>query len=113
MTDSISAIGHAGASQHASRAAGIDAASVAEPSAVAVGAAGTEALLARVHAGIVEARALGAEAQRAAALVRSGTGSDVEGVMLATRKADAAFRMLEAVRNAMIEAYSQANGVRA
>jgi flagellar hook-basal body complex protein FliE len=33
--------------------------------------------------------------------------------MLATRKADAAFRMLEAVRNAMIEAYSQANGVRA
>ena len=58
-------------------------------------------------------RALGAEAERAAALVRSGESSDVEGVLLATRKADAAFQMLQAVRNAMLEAYAQVRDIRA
>jgi flagellar hook-basal body complex protein FliE len=44
--------------------------------------------------------------------MRSGSGSDVEGVLLATRQADAAFRMLEAARNAMLEAYARMDGLR-
>jgi flagellar hook-basal body complex protein FliE len=39
--------------------------------------------------------------------VRAGDAPDVEGIILATRKAEAAFRMLEAVRNATFEAYAQ------
>ena len=61
----------------------------------------------RIAVGIDRARALGIEAERAAASVRPGDAQDVEGILLATRKADAAFRMLEAVRNAMLEAYAQ------
>lgn len=63
------------------------------------------ALLAGASARLDEARALGNEAARAASDARSA--SDVEGVLLATRKADAAFRMLEAARNAMLEAYGR------
>jgi flagellar hook-basal body complex protein FliE len=35
---------------------------------------------------------------------------DVEGILRATMKADAAFRMLEAARNAMLEAYARTAG---
>ena len=113
MTESIPAIGHVGASQHAVRTADVDRAHAPGPAAGAHLPAVPEALLVRMHAGLVEARALGLEAQRAAERVRRGSGSDVEGVLLATRKADAAFRMLEAVRNAMIDAYRHANDTRA
>ena len=107
MTDSISAIGHSAAAPQAIRAAVIP----SSPGSVAP--AGADALVVRVQAAIAEARALGAEAGRAAELVRGAASTDVEGVLLATRKADAAFRMLDAVRNAMAEAYRQANDVRA
>lgn len=66
-----------------------------------------DALVARAHASIEQARALGAEAERTVAAMRSGASNDVEGVLLATRQADAAFRMLEAARNAMLEAYAR------
>ena len=62
----------------------------------------------RVQAGIAHARELGAEAQAAMGVLGSSDSTDVEGLMLATRKADAAFRMLDAVRMAMNEAYAQA-----
>ena len=101
MTDPIDAVRHAGG-----------AIAPVPVRVVAVPAAPAEALLARVHASIEEARALGAEAERAAASVRSGAADDVEGVLLATRKADAAFRMLEAARNAMLEAYAQVRDLR-
>ena len=65
-----------------------------------------------VQAGLEQARVLGADAERATALVRSGASCDVEGVLLATRKADAAFQMLQAVRNAMLEAYAQVRDMR-
>ena len=90
MTDPIGAVGQASTAMHASRAADV-------PS----------ALVERIAVGIDRARALGIEAERAAASARSGDAQDVEGILLATRKADAAFRMLEAVRNAMLEAYAQ------
>jgi len=65
-------------------------------------------LVERVQAGIAHARELGAEAQAAMGVLGSSDSTDVEGLMLATRKADAAFRMLDAVRMAMNEAYAQA-----
>ena len=98
---------------HATRALAADAAAPASGAVAAPAIPPSEALLARVQAGLEEARALGAEAERAAAMVRSGESSDVEGVLLATRKADAAFQMLQAVRNAMLEAYAQVRDIRA
>lgn len=81
--------------------------SVAPGSAVGVPMPAGGDLVERVQAGIAHARVLGAEAQ--AALGAFGGGrADVEGLVLATRKADAAFRMLDAVRAAMNEAYAQA-----
>lgn len=64
------------------------------------------------HADLERARALGAEAARAASRPSAGVQLDVEGVLLATRKADAAFVLLEAARNAMVEAYARARGTR-
>lgn len=117
LTDSIAAIGHAGHAVQAARAAGVDAslaltnASGAASVSVAPILPG-ESLLARVQAGLEQARVLGADAERATAMVRSGASCDVEGVLLATRKADAAFQMLQAVRNAMLEAYAQVRDMR-
>jgi flagellar hook-basal body complex protein FliE len=64
--------------------------------------------LARLHAGIEHARELGVAAHRSAERSSQGGAVDVEGLLLATRQADAAFRMLAAVRNEMIEAYALA-----
>lgn len=64
--------------------------------------------LARLHAGIERARELGVAAHRSAERSSQGSAVDVEGLLLATRQADAAFRMLAAVRNEMIEAYALA-----
>jgi flagellar hook-basal body complex protein FliE len=72
--------------------------------------AGCDALLAGASAQLERARCLGSEAALAASEARAA--SDVEGVMLATRKADAAFRMLEAARNAMLEAYARMGEIR-
>lgn len=63
--------------------------------------------LARIHAGIERARELGVAAHRSAERSSRGAAVDVEGLLLATRQADAAFRMLAAVRNEMIEAYAR------
>jgi hypothetical protein len=62
--------------------------------------------LARLHAGLEHARELGVAAHRSAEQSSHGGAIDVEGLLLATRQADAAFRMLAAVRNEMIEAYA-------
>lgn len=42
----------------------------------------------------------------------AGRREDVEGVMIATQKADTAFRMLLAVRNRMMEAYEEVKQIR-
>lgn len=102
MPDPIVALGSSVAATHAQA-----------PARVHAGAAPACADARSVHADLERARELGAEAARAASRPRSGIRSDVEGVLLATRKADAAFVLLEAVRNAMVEAYARAQGTRA
>jgi flagellar hook-basal body complex protein FliE len=72
------------------------------------GTAIAPAEIARLHAGLERARELGVEAHRAAERSAGGGAVDVEGLLIATRQADAAFRMLAAVRNEMIEAYALA-----
>lgn len=112
VTDSIAAIGHMGHTVQGTHAVGVGATSFTSETAGAAPILPGDSLLARVQAGLEQARVLGADAERATALVRSGASCDVEGVLLATRKADAAFQMLQAVRNAMLEAYAQVRDMR-
>lgn len=52
------------------------------------------------------------EATRAVEDLATGQRNDLEGVVLATQKADNAFRMLQSLRNRMIEAYEEIKQVR-
>lgn len=52
------------------------------------------------------------EATRAVEDLTTGQRNDVEGVILATQKADNAFRMLQALRNRMMEAYDEVKQIR-
>jgi flagellar hook-basal body complex protein FliE len=52
------------------------------------------------------------DANRAIEDLQTGRRDDVEGVILATQKADMAFRMLQAVRNRMMEAYEEIRQIR-
>jgi len=52
------------------------------------------------------------DATRAIEDLATGDRDDVEGVILATQKADTAFKMLQAVRNKVVEAYQEINQVR-
>lgn len=98
VTASIGPIAVAGSTSVRMPLAAAPASHVAQGSAVGSAIAGASAHL-------EAARSLGTEAARAAAAARQP--GDVEGVLLATRKADAAFRMLEAARNAMLDAYAR------
>lgn len=62
---------------------------------------------------IEQARALATEVRDAVDAVRLGGRGDVEGVLRATRQADAAFRMVQAVCNEMLETYAQMERTRA
>lgn len=77
----------------------------AAPIGGAAAAGNASAAIAGASARLEAARSLGSEAAQAVADARRP--GDVEGVLLATRKADAAFRMLEAARNAMLDAYAR------
>ncbi len=52
------------------------------------------------------------EADRAVEDLVTGKRDDVEGVILATEKADTAFRMLQAMRNRVMQAYEEVKQVR-
>jgi len=52
------------------------------------------------------------EATRAVEDLQTGQRNDLEGVILATQKADNAFRMLQALRNRMVEAYDEVKQIR-
>ena len=52
------------------------------------------------------------DADRAVEDLMSGRRSDVEGVILATQKADNAFRMLQQVRGKVMQAYDEIRQVR-
>ncbi|MGD9689584.1 MAG: flagellar hook-basal body complex protein FliE [Phycisphaerales bacterium] len=59
-----------------------------------------------------EVNQLQAEASVAAEDLATGKRSDIEGVMLATQKADSAFRMLLALKNKVQAAYEEIKQVR-
>jgi len=52
------------------------------------------------------------DATRAIEDLQTGKRDDVEGVILATQKADNAFRMLQAVRNKVVQAYEEVKQMR-
>ena len=52
------------------------------------------------------------QADRAMEDIATGKRDDLEGVILATQQADSAFRMLQSVRNRVMEAYDELKQVR-
>lgn len=67
-----------------------------------------DALLANLD----EANRLQQEATRAVEDLATGQRTDVENVLVATTKADNAFRMLQSLRNRMMEAYDEIKQMR-
>lgn len=65
-----------------------------------------------LKAGIDDVNRAQQEAKRAVEDLATGERSDLEGVVLATQKADNAFRMLQSLRNKMVEAYDEIKQVR-
>jgi len=61
---------------------------------------------------IAKVNELQADAMRAAEDLASGRRDDLEGAIIATQKADMAFRMLLQVRNKVMEAYDEVKQVR-
>lgn len=59
-----------------------------------------------------EVNRLQQEATRAVEDFQTGQRTDLEGVILATQQADNAFRMLQALRNRMMEAFDEARQIR-
>ncbi|MFM9996050.1 MAG: flagellar hook-basal body complex protein FliE [Phycisphaerales bacterium] len=59
-----------------------------------------------------EVNRLQQDAQTAIEDLASGKRGDVEGVMIATQKADTAFKALQAVRNKVIQAYEEVQQMR-
>lgn len=59
-----------------------------------------------------EANQLQQDATRAVEDLQTGKRQDLEGVLLATQKADTAFRMLQAVRNQVMKAYDEIQQMR-
>ncbi|RMH29031.1 MAG: flagellar hook-basal body complex protein FliE [Planctomycetota bacterium] len=59
-----------------------------------------------------EVNALQQDATRAIEDLQTGRRDDVEGVLIATQQADAAFRMLLQVRNKMVDAYDELRQIR-
>ena len=61
---------------------------------------------------IREVNSLQQDASKAIEDLQAGRRTDMEGVILATQKADTAFRMLQSVRNRVMEAYEEIKQIR-
>lgn len=59
-----------------------------------------------------EVNALQQDANRATEDLMTGRRDDVEGVILATEKADVAFKMLQSMRNQVMQAYDEIKQMR-
>jgi flagellar hook-basal body complex protein FliE len=59
-----------------------------------------------------EANKLQQDATKAVEDLQTGKRTDLEGVLLATAKADTAFRMIQAVRNQVVSAYEEIQQMR-
>ena len=84
---------------------------LAGPAGPAVGPNG-KSFLEELKNGIAEVNRLQGEADTAAEDLVAGRRDDLESVMIATEKADTAFRMLLAVRNKMLDAYDEVKNLR-
>lgn len=80
----------------------------AKPQSAEAGSTFKDTLLANLR----EANEAQQQATRAVEDLQTGERSDVEGVILATQKADNAFRMLQQLRNRMMEAYDEVKQMR-
>lgn len=65
-----------------------------------------------LHEQIDKVNELQRDAKEAVEDLATGRRDDLEGVILATQKADTAFRMLLAVRNKMMDAYQEVKELR-
>ncbi|MEO1007047.1 MAG: flagellar hook-basal body complex protein FliE [Planctomycetota bacterium] len=72
------------------------------------GAAFRDALFGQLR----EASQMQQDADRAIEDLQTGERQDLEGVLLATQKADAAFRLLQQMRNKVMEAYQEIQQLR-
>src|SRR6188768_4168173 len=59
-----------------------------------------------------EANKLQQDATQAVEDLQTGKRNDLEGVLLATAKADTAFKMIQAVRNKVVQAYEEIQQMR-
>jgi len=59
-----------------------------------------------------EVNSLQQDANKAIEDLQTGDRNDLEGVILATQKADTAFRMLQSVRNKVMDAYEELKQLR-
>lgn len=106
-----SAASTSAASTSAANAAAASTAAATAP-AFAQAPASTDSLATRLGHELEAARSLEQDARDAVNALQRGDRTDVEGVLLATRKADAAFQMIQAVRNAMLQAYAEIRDMR-
>lgn len=59
-----------------------------------------------------EVNKLQQDASKAIEDLQTGKREDLEGVILATQKADTAFRMLQSLRNKVVDAYDEVKQIR-
>ncbi len=111
MSDPLGMLGASGL-PGAGGVGGVDPAGRAAAPTGADGRRFEQELLSELTRQIDEVNRLQGDADLAAEDLATGHRSDVEGVMLATQKADTAFRMLLAVRNRMMEAYEEVKQIR-
>jgi flagellar hook-basal body complex protein FliE len=83
-----------------------------QPQARAGGEAGTPDFRAVLLDNLEQVNSAQREADRAVEDLVSGKRDDLEGVILATEKADNAFRMLQAMRGKVLQAYDEIKQVR-
>jgi flagellar hook-basal body complex protein FliE len=101
MTDPLGLIGSA---QRITPAANTAGAAPADPNAPAF----KDVLLKNLD----EVNKLQQDATKAVEDLQTGKRSDLEGVLLATAKADTAFKMIQAVRNQVVKAYEEIQQMR-
>jgi flagellar hook-basal body complex protein FliE len=107
MTDPLGLIGQ----QHITGPGGLHGAKAAQ-SGRGPDTAGGPSFMDTLREQVEEVNSLQKDAKHAMEDLMAGRREDVEGVMIATQKADTAFRMLLQVRNKVLDAYEEIKQVR-
>ncbi len=102
MSDPLGLIGGTGGVQHPART---------NPSQAPL-AEGTSSFKDVLLENLREADKLQADANKAIEDLQTGDRDDLEGVILATQKAELAFKMLQGVRNKVVQAYDEIKQMR-